>query len=86
MKALVSIIWDILSRSGPLLACHMAQLAAAMANVAQEDGASACTLVIEAFRRPIFANTPMRFARMRRCKVSLETPTKIPEIFARHSR
>jgi hypothetical protein len=33
-KAPLSIIWDILSRSGPLLARHMAHLAAAMANVA----------------------------------------------------
>jgi hypothetical protein len=44
-KALPSGLGDILSRSGPLLARHMAQRAAAMANVAEEAGPSAYILV-----------------------------------------
>jgi hypothetical protein len=43
--ALLSIIWSVLTRSGSLLARHMAQRAAAMANVAWEAGASAHVLL-----------------------------------------
>jgi hypothetical protein len=45
MNALLSLIWDTLSPSSRSLARHMAQLAAAVANVAYEAGPSAFILV-----------------------------------------
>jgi hypothetical protein len=53
-KALPSDHRDILSRSGRSLARHVAQLAAAMANVAHGAGPSAYILVFDSFLWPLY--------------------------------